>query len=86
MIDLNNADPQAVQAINRLREPTGQAFIRLIEAELEAAKQKLVRAPDTVSIHRLQGRAEAFEDILKAVEESSKVGNRAYAQNTRSTP
>lgn len=86
MIDLNSADPQAVQAINRLREPAAQAFLKLIEAELASAKQKLVRAPDMVTIHRLQGRAEAFEDILKAVEESSQIENRAYAQNTRSTP
>jgi hypothetical protein len=86
MIDLNSADPQAIQAVNRLKEPAGAAFLKLIEAELESAKQKLVRAPDMVSIHRLQGRAEAFEDILKAVEESSKVENRAYAQKTRSIP
>jgi hypothetical protein len=86
MIDLNNADPQAVKALTRLREPGGEALLRLFAAELESAKQKLVRAGDMVLIHRLQGRAEAFEDLLKAVEESPKVENRAYAQKTRSTP
>jgi hypothetical protein len=80
MIDLNSAEPQAVKALVRLREPGGEALLRLIEAELESAKQKLVHAADTVHIHRLQGRAEAFEDLLKAVEEAPKVESRAYAQ------
>ena len=74
MIDLNSADIQAVKALLRLKEPGNDALLRLIEVELESAKQKLVKAVDMVQIHRLQGRAEAFEDLLKAVEESPKVG------------
>jgi len=73
MIDLNTAEIQAVQALLRLREPGNEALLRLITAELESAKQKLVRAVDMAQIHRLQGRAEAFEDLLRAVEESPKV-------------
>ena len=73
MIDLNSADIQAVKALLRLKEPGNDALLRLIEAELEAAKQKLVKAVDSVQIHRLQGRAEAYEDLLRAVEESPKV-------------
>jgi hypothetical protein len=44
-----------------------------MKAELETAKQKLVKAVDMVQVHRLQGRAEAFDDLLKAVEESPKL-------------
>jgi len=73
MIDLNNAEIQAIKALLRLREPGNEALLRLIEAEQEAAKQKLVKAIDMVQVHRLQGRAEAFEDLLKAVEESPRV-------------
>lgn len=73
MIDLNSADIQAIKALLRLREPGNEALLRLIEAELETAKQKLVKAIDMVQVHRLQGRAEAFEDLLKAVEESPKL-------------
>lgn len=73
MIDLNNADPQSVNALARLREPGWDAILGLLRSELEAAKQKLVHAGDTVLIHRLQGRAEAFEDLLRAAEESAKV-------------
>jgi hypothetical protein len=78
MIDLNNADTQAVKALVRLREPGNEAFLRLIQAELESAKQKLVTASDMVQIHRMQGRAEALQDLLTAVDESPKVENRAY--------
>tara|TARA_B100000902_G_scaffold224449_1_gene213200 strand:- start:858 stop:1088 length:231 start_codon:yes stop_codon:yes gene_type:complete len=73
MIDLNNAEIQAIKALLRLKEPGNEALLRLIEAELETAKQKLVKAIDMVQVHRLQGRAEAFEDLLKAVEESPRV-------------
>ena len=73
MIDLNNAEIQAIKALLRLREPGNEALLRLIEAEQESAKQKLVKAIDMVQVHRLQGRAEAFEDLLKAVEESPRV-------------
>ena len=73
MIDLNNAEIQAVKALLRLKEPGNEALLRLIEAELETAKQKLVKAVDMVQVHRLQGRAEAFDDLLKAVEESPRL-------------
>lgn len=73
MIDLNNAEIQAVKALLRLREPGNEALLGLIEAEVETAKQKLVKAVDMVQVHRLQGRAEAFEDLLKAVEESPRL-------------
>lgn len=86
MIDLNNADAQVVSALNRLREPGNEAFLRLIEAEVETAKKKLIFASDMVQVHRLQGRAEAFADLLDAIKDAQKVDNRAFAQNTRSTP
>jgi|TARA_R110000796_G_scaffold32270_5_gene84675 hypothetical protein len=82
MIDLNNVDKQAVTALTRLREPGNDALFRLLEAELETSKQKLVHAIDMVQVHRLQGRAEAFEDLLNAVIDAPKVEKRAYAQNT----
>jgi|TARA_R100000951_G_scaffold53281_1_gene44971 hypothetical protein len=86
MIDLNSADTQAVKALMRFREPGNEALLRLLEAELETAKLKLVHAADMVQVHRLQGRAEAFADLLEAAKDAAKVENRAYAQNTRSTP
>jgi hypothetical protein len=52
-------------------------LIGLFGDEVEKALQKLVNADDMVTIHRLQGRVEAFEDLLRAVEESPKVANRS---------
>lgn len=73
MIDLRSADPQSVQALKRLKEPSGEALVKLWRDEVESAKTKLVHARDMDSIHRLQGRAEAFQDLLDAAEDAAKV-------------
>ena len=77
MIDLNLCDPQHVKALLRLRETGEAALLGLFRAESELAKARLVSATDMVSVHRLQGRAEAFEDLLTSVEEAAKVANRS---------
>lgn len=77
MIDLNLCDPQHVKALLRLKETGEAALLGLFKAESELAKARLVSATDMVSIHRLQGRAEAFEDLLTALEEAVKVANRS---------
>lgn len=71
MINLREVSRQELQALKRLREPGNDALVKLLQDQFEGAKSKLVHAGETVSIHRLQGRAEAFEDLLKAVEESA---------------
>lgn len=74
MINLNSVDNQAIRALLRLLEPGNEAMLKLIESQVAETKQKLVKADDMVVIHRLQGRAEAFEDLLKAVEDARKIG------------
>ena len=76
MINVNSLSVQEVSALNRLREPGVNKILTVLESELASTKQKLVYANDMGTIHRLQGRAEAFEDLLKAIEESSKVKER----------
>ncbi len=76
MIDLNLCDPQQAQALLQIKETGNDQLPSLLRAEAETAKAKLVTATDTVSIHRLQGRAEAFEDLLRAIEDSPKVVKR----------
>ena len=77
MIDLNQCDSQHVNALLRVKE-TGDTSLQDLLGELvNMAKGRLVSATDMVTIHRLQGRAEAFEDLLKAIEESPKVVNRS---------
>jgi hypothetical protein len=73
MIDLNLCDKQQAQALLQIKETGNDQLPSLLRAEAETAKAKLVTATDTVSIHRLQGRAEAFEDLLTAIEDSPKV-------------
>ena len=73
MINVNSLSVSEVSALNRLREPGVNKILTVLENELASTKQKLVYANDIGTIHRLQGRAEAFEDLLKAIEESSKV-------------
>ena len=77
MIDLNLCDPQHVKALLRLKETGEAALLGLFKAESELAKARLVSATDMVSVHRLQGRAEAFEDLLTSIEEAAKVANRS---------
>ena len=76
MINVNSLEMSEVSAPNRLREPGVNKVLTVLEKELASTKQKLVYANDMGTIHRLQGRAEAFEDLLKAVEESPKVKER----------
>jgi hypothetical protein len=73
MINVNKLDSLEISALNRLREPGINKVITILQGELEETKQKLVYANEMGLIHRLQGRAEAFEDLLKAIEESQKV-------------
>jgi hypothetical protein len=77
MMDLNLCDQQHVKALLRLKETGETALLGLFKAEAELAKARLVSATDTVTIHRLQGRAEAFEDLLMSVELAAKVINRS---------
>ena len=74
MINVNSLSVSEISALNRLREPGINKIITVLEVQLEETKQKLVYANEMDHIHRLQGRAEAFEDLLKAIEESRKVG------------
>ena len=73
MINVNKLSSSEITALNRLREPGIDQVLNVLQYELESTKQKLVYANEMDIIHRLQGRAEALEDLLKAVEESQKV-------------
>lgn len=73
MINLNSIDLQQAKALNRLKEVGNDQLLILLRSQIDEAKSKLVSATDMVQIHRLQGRAEAYEDLLRAIEESAKV-------------
>jgi len=73
MINVNNLETQEITALNRLREPGLDKIVTILQGELEGTKQKLIYANEMAQVHRLQGRAEASADLLKAIEESQKV-------------
>jgi len=78
MIDLNLTDVKHVQALLKIKEAgSANPFIAFLEGEIQDAAARLIKADDTVTIHRLQGRAEAFQDLLAAIEESHKVVKRS---------
>ena len=78
MINLNSPGRrQAARVLLRLRTPENQALLGLISELAEEAKESLVGATDTVIIHRLQGRAGAFKDLLEAVDDAAKVTERS---------
>ena len=73
MINVNKLSSSEITALNRIREPGINQVLKVLQDELESTKQKLVYANEMDVIHRMQGRAEALEDLLKAVDESQKV-------------
>lgn len=77
MIDLNLCDQQQINALLRIKETSNNALIALLEEQTEKAVSRLLQADDMATIHRLQGRCEAFKDLLKAIDDSPKVANRS---------
>ena len=77
MIDLNLCDQQQVNSLLKIKETGNNAFIALLEGQIEKAVSRLLQADDMAVVHRLQGRCEAFKDLLKAIEDSPKVINRS---------
>lgn len=78
MIDLNLCKTQQVQTLLKIKEAgPNNPFVAFLESEKQKAAARLLKADDTVAIHRLQGRAEAFEDLLVAIEQSPKVVRRS---------
>ena len=64
-------------ALPKIKETGNNALKALLEEQIEKAVSRLIQADDMVTIHRLQGRCEAFKDLLKAIEDSPKVANRS---------
>ena len=77
MIDLNLCNQQQINGLLRIKETSDTALKALLEEQIEKAVSRLIQADDMVTIHRLQGRCEAFNDLLTAIEESPKVVNRS---------
>tara|TARA_B100000212_G_C27011819_1_gene379390 strand:- start:282 stop:515 length:234 start_codon:yes stop_codon:yes gene_type:complete len=77
MIDLNLCTKQQINGLLRIKETGDTALKALLEEQIDRTVSRLIQADDMATIHRLQGRCEAFKDLLKAIEDSPKVANRS---------
>ena len=77
MIDLNLCTKQQINGLLRIKETGDTALKALLEEQIDRTVSRLIQADDMATIHRLQGRCEAFKDLLTAIEDSPKVVNRS---------
>jgi hypothetical protein len=77
MIDLNLCTKQQINGLLRIKETGDTALKALLEEQIDKTVSRLVQADDMATIHRLQGRCEAFKDLLTAIDDSPKVANRS---------
>ena len=77
MIDLNLCTKQQINGLLRIKETGDTALKALIEEQIDKTVSRLLQADDMATIHRLQGRCEAFKDLLTAIDDSPKVANRS---------
>lgn len=77
MVTLNDLTPDHLRALARLKQIGGERTLEVIDIFMEDGKDSLVTASDMVSIHRLQGRVEAFRMFKEAVEEAAKLDARS---------
>ena len=77
MIDLNLCTKQQINGLLRIKETGDTALRALLEEQIDKTVSRLLQADDMATIHRLQGRCEAFKDLLTAIDDSPKVANRS---------
>ena len=77
MIDLNLCTKQQINGLLRIKETGDTALKALLEEQIDRTVSRLIQADDMATIHRLQGRCEAFKDLLTAIDDSPKVANRS---------
>lgn len=73
MINLNQESAQTVAALARIKQLGNANLLKFIERQVDDTKTKLVTAVDDAQLRRLQGRAEAFIDLLAAIEDAAKI-------------
>jgi hypothetical protein len=53
--------------------PGGDTLLKLFDQLASEAKTALVQADEMARIHRLQGRVQAFEELLRAVDDAKAI-------------
>lgn len=77
MSTFGKATKSQLLVVNQCKTQPGMEPLRgLFESSLNDVKSALVRAVDTVHIHRLQGRAEALNDFLELLDNAAQIAER----------
>lgn len=76
MTTFSKATKTQLLAVTHCRVPAMAPLKQMFEAALDDVKTSLVRAVDTVHIHRLQGRAETLNDFLEMLERAPQIVER----------
>lgn len=77
MININELSQQEIQSLARLKQLGGETVIKVLEKFVAAEKDALVAADDMVRIHRLQGRVQAYRNLIDVVDEAAKLDARS---------
>lgn len=77
MINLNELTHQEIQSLARLKQIGGDSVIKVLEKFVAAEKDSLVAADEMAIIHRLQGRVQAYRNLIEAVDEAVKLDARS---------
>ena len=76
MIPINELTPDQVRSLARIKQVGGDRIFEVMNFLIAEGKQSLVRADEMARIHRLQGRVEAFQDLLAAIEDAAEIDSR----------
>ena len=73
MINLNELTQDQIRVLARMKQIGGERILEVIDLFIEDAKNSLVRADEMARVHRLQGRAEGYQDLKEAIEDASEM-------------
>ena len=76
MVDLNELTPDQIRSLAALRQIGGEKIFGVIEVFVSDCQDQLVSADNMVRIHRLQGRVEAYRDLIQAAKDAAVIDSR----------
>jgi len=81
---LGNATIQQLEAMNRLRAtPELEGVKTLLQSYLDDTLSALVKADDSLTVHRLQGRVAMIQDFLESIDQAPETLNRVRSNSGR---
>lgn len=69
-MNVRNASTAQLEALNRCRLPEMRELIGYLQANYTATLEAMVKSDDPKDVYRLQGKAVAFSELLRAIDEA----------------